>query len=82
MVGKKNSLNRWKFDGQEVETVTEFRYLGFILSSSGKFKIGLDNLLTRGEKALFDMISSIENFKDTYVNMKLPLFESLVKSVI
>lgn len=80
--GKKNKLDRWTFNGQEVETVTEFRYLGFIFSSSGKFKIGLDNLQTRGEKALFDMISSIENFKDMYVNMKLSLFESLVKPVI
>ena len=80
--GKKNKLDRWTFNGQEVETVTEFRYLGFIFSSSGKFNIGLDNLQTRGEKALFDMISSIENFKDMYVNMKLSLFESLVKPVI
>ena len=80
--GKKNRLDKWSFNGQEVETVTEFKYLGFIFSSSGKFKVGIDNLLTRGEKALFDMISSIENYNDIHVNMKLSLFDSLVKSVI
>ena len=38
--------------------------------------------MTRGEKALFDMISSIENYNGIHVNMKLSLFDSLVKSVI
>ena len=80
--GKKHKFDKWYYNGQEIETVTEFKYLGFLFSSSGKFKIGLDNLLTRGEKALFDMKSSIENFNVMQFDMKMNLFDSLVKSVI
>ena len=80
--GRKNKLDKWFYNNQEIETVTEFKYLGFLFSSSGKFKKGLDNLLTRGEKALFDMKSSIENFNIMQFDMKMSLFDSLVKSVI
>ena len=80
--GRKNRLDKWYYNGNEIETVSEFKYLGFIFSSSGKFKTGLDNLLARGEKALFDMMSSINDYNDMTFDMKLSLYDSLVKSVI
>ena len=80
--GKIGPLDRWTYNGFDIETVNSFKYLGFMFGSSGKFKIGIDNLALRGEKAFFDMTSSIEHFFDMQIKMKLELFDSLVKSVL
>ena len=80
--GRKNRLDNWSLNGKEIETVSEFKYLGFIFSSSGKFKKGLDNLSLRAERALNDMKASTQNFNDLEFNMKISLFDSLVKSVV
>ena len=80
--GRMNKLDKWTYNGTDVETVNTFKYLGFLFGSSGKFSKGIDNLALRGERALFDMLSSIKCFNDMKVCMKIDLFDSLVKSVL
>ena len=80
--GKINKNDKWTYNGNHIETVNYFKYLGFVFGSSGKFHRGIENLAQRGEKALFDMISSINDFKDMDFKMKIDLFNSLVKSVL
>lgn len=80
--GKINKTEKWYFNGEIIETVDSFKYLGFLFGSSGKFKKGIDNLEIRGEKALFDMSCSIVDYKTMHFKMKIDLFNSLVKSVL
>ena len=80
--GKINKNEKWFYNGEIIETVDSFKYLGFLFGSSGKFRKGIDNLELRGEKALFDMTSSIVDFKNMQFKMKIDLFNSLVKSVL
>ena len=58
------------------------RTIGFIFSSSGKFKVGLDNVYYKGQGALFKMISNVVDFDSMYPNVQLSLFNSLVASVL
>ena len=80
--GKKSVLDKWYYDGAELETVTSFKYLGFVFASSGKFSQGIDHVSFQGKRALFNLFSSIENFDIMYVNMQLQLFQSLVAPVL
>ena len=53
--GKIAALDKWKYNGNEIETVNQFKYLGFVLSSSGTFNKGIDALLGKAQRALFSL---------------------------
>ena len=74
--GKINNLDKWSYNGHKIETVNTFKYLGFMFGSSGKFNKGIDDLAIRGEKAFFNMISSIEMYNEMQFKMKIDLFTS------
>ena len=80
--GRINAFDKWTYDNQPLETITSFRYLGFVFSSTGKFKLGIEDLVLQGKRAIFKMYSSINDFEDMYINMQLSLFNSLVSSIL
>ena len=80
--GKQNPLDKWYYNGQGIETVTSFKYLGFMFACSGKFNVGINNVFFQGQRALFNMFSSIDNFDKMYFSMQISLFNSLVTSVL
>ena len=80
--GKSNTLDKWFYNGEALETVTSFKYLGVVFSSSGKFKKGIDNVVSKGQRALFNMISNIKDFTSMYPEMQISLFNSCVSSVL
>ena len=80
--GKKNALDKWYYNGEELETVTSFKYLGFVFSSSGKYRKGVDHIVSQGQKAFFNMKSTINNFDNMNPKMQISLFNSLVGSVL
>ena len=45
--GKIACLDQWTFNGSVIETVNQFKYLGFVLGSSGTFNKGIDSILTK-----------------------------------
>ena len=80
--GKINAKDKWFYNNEPLETVNSFKYLGFVFSSSGKFKVGIDNVLHKGQRALFKMLCNIDDFDSMYPNIQLSLFYSLVASVL
>ena len=80
--GRTNILDKWYYNGEEIETVTSFKYLGFVFSNTGKFKKGIENIVLQGHRALFNLYSSVDNFENMYINMQMSLFQSLVSSVL
>ena len=80
--GKKSILDKWYYNNQEIETVTTFKYLGFVFSSTGTFSKGIDNTILSGQRAFYNLSSNLENFDSMFVNTQLSLFNSLVSPVL
>ena len=80
--GKKSILDKWHYNNQEIETVTTFKYLGFVFSSTGTFSKGIDNTILSGQRAFYNLSSNLENFDSMFVNTQLSLFNSLVSPVL
>ena len=79
MGGKKD---KWRYDGNELETVGQFKYLGLVFGSSGKFSKTFDNILTQSNKALFSMKRLQHQYSELNVKTHLHLFDTLVLPVL
>ena len=55
--GKITKLDKWKYDDNDIKTVNQFKYLGFVLGSSGTLNKGIDALLNQSNRALFNLKS-------------------------
>ena len=80
--GKIGKLDKWSYKGEPLETVKHFKYLGFILSSSGSFSKGISDLAIRGNRALFGLKKIIHENPYMSVDIQINLFHSLVESVM
>ncbi len=80
--GKISQLDRWTYDGMELETVSHFKYLGFVFGSSGKLPKSLNNILTQSYKALFNMKLIQHQYPEINIEIQLHLFKSLVLPVL
>ena len=80
--GRIGQNDRWYFDGVLLETVTTFKYLGFILSSSGKFAKSIAAIIDQGRIALFNMNSFLHKYPHLDIKTKLKVFNCLVIPVI
>ena len=80
--GKRSAQDIWFYNGEPLETVLTFKYLGFVFASSGRFKKGIENVVLKGQRACFKMISTIKDFSSLYPRNQISLFNSLVASVL
>lgn len=80
--GKIGKQDKWFYENVELETVNKFKYLGFILSSTGKFAQSIATSAEQGRIALFNMKSSINCNADLDIKTKLKLFNCLISSII
>ena len=80
--GRIAATDRWSFKGTQLETVTDFRYLGFTIGSSGSLSKGVSDLAARGNRALFGLKRIISRNPALTVEMQLNLFNSLVEPVM
>ena len=54
----KNALDRWYYNGEGIETVSTFKYHGFVFLNTGKFSKGIENVVLQGQRALFNLYSN------------------------
>ena len=80
--GKRSAQDIWFYNGEPLETVLTFKYLGFVFASSGRFKKGIENVVLKGQRACFKMISTIKDFSSLYPKNQISLFNSLVAAVL
>ena len=80
--GKMAVNDKWFFKGIQLETVPDFRYLGFTIGSSGSLSKGVSDLATRGSRALFGLKRIISQNPALTVELQLNLFNSLVEPVM
>ena len=80
--GKISKLDTWTYENAKLETVNKFKYLGFILSSSGKFAQSIAAMADQGRVALFNMKTSLNCYADLDLKTKLKLFNCFISPVI
>ena len=71
--GKIGKEEKWYYNGNVVEIVSSFKYVGCELTSSGSFKNCIANLVSSARRALFslkrDLSKNIEILPETHINM-------------
>ena len=77
-----SSEEKWSFQGQFIEIVSSFKYLGCVLSSNGTYTECISTLVTSARRALFCLKKYINNNSETLPCIQLQLFSSKVTSIL
>ncbi len=72
----------WFVDGNELEVVTEFKYLGLTFGTNGKYSLALNVLATQGIRATYSLRKHILRFPNIPVEITLRFFDTMVVSVL
>ena len=80
--GKIGVKDKWYYDGDMIEVVSIFKYLGVMLSSSGSFKHCINDLLSSARRALFSLKRYFHRNPETFPHIQLELFTKMVVSIL
>ena len=72
----------FKYKNANLETVREYKYLGFILTPSGEISSGLKDLKDRGNRAAASIRMKMGNSFRKNIPITLKIFKSLVMSIL
>jgi len=79
--GQLHSNEKWYYNGQLLETVNDFNYLGVVLNYTGSFNLNQSMLIGKGLKALNVLLYNLQKF-----NLKpkicCQLFDAFVASIL
>ena len=79
--GKLNSNDTWSYNGELLETIDSFNYLGIIFNYTGKFNMNREHLCGKALKALNVFINYCKKF-DLKPSILFQLFDSFVGSIV
>ena len=79
--GRLSGRDKWYYDGEPIEVVNSFNYLGLTLNYTGNFQKTQLVLASQGQKCIYSLY---KKFSDTYFNhvKKLSLFDTYVECVL
>ena len=80
--GRKIKHSSFLFDSIEIESVNSYSYLGFNVSSSGKFHGGIDRLLNKAQRAWFSILRFLNKSRNRKIDTYFTLFDSIVKPIL
>merc|ERR1711867_339003 len=72
----------WYLNGQPIEGVSKFRYLGLLISNSGVWSAAQSELANRATKGLFCIKNFMFNSKRTNIKVALKLFDSCILPIL
>ena len=72
----------FKYKNSIIETVREYKYLGFLLVPSGSVVHGLNDLKSRGNRAFLQIKNKMGEYFRLKPNISIKLFNTLVKPVL
>lgn len=78
---KKIPGKMWNFEGEEIQIVSEFKYLGFYFRTRNKCKRQKDMLAGKAQKAANIILGLMKRTGKNRVQDRLKLMNSLVRSV-
>lgn len=79
--GKLSQNEKWTFNGDEIEIVSTFNYIGIVLSSGGSFAKATSTLSGKALKATNALFSITKN-KEVPLDIMFNLFDTFVGSVL
>ena len=79
--GKIRNLPKLKYDGQDLEVVFQFPYLGITLNYNGKMKKAISDRIDLAKKAAFCLITKAKNLM-LPLDIVIELFEKAVVPVL
>ena len=79
--GRVRDNEKWFYDGNTLETVDQFIYLGMLLCYNGKFYQTQKHLAEQGRKALFALNGKLTVF-DFNVETKCSVFDTYINSIL
>ena len=81
-IGKRLKNNGIKLNSVEIEHVSSYTYLGFTISASGKFHLGIQNLVDKAQRAWFSILKILNKSKHKQVDTYLILFDRIIKPIL
>ena len=79
---KINPMNtKFKYKGNELEIVEDYKYLGVIFNYNGNFKKNSNSLITQAKKAMYTVISKCRRY-NLPIDIQIQLFDSMVLPIL
>ena len=78
----KHIRRNFKFGDIKIETVREYKYLGFLITPSGEVTTGLQDLKSRAMFAVSQLRNKMGEYFNKYPDTTLHLFDALIKPII
>ena len=72
----------FNLENTKIETVRQYKYLGFIIKPSGEINSGLKDLKSRGIFALTQLRNKMGEYFNKYPDTTMHLFDALIKPII
>ena len=79
--GRIGDNENWLYDGNTLETVDQFIYLGMLLCYNSKFYQTQKHIAEPGRKALFALNGKLTDF-DVNIETKCSVFDTYIKSIL
>ena len=76
-----NPITSWQIDGETIETVTDFIFLGFQITADGVYSHEIKRCLLLGRKAITNLDSILKN-RDITLPTKVHLVKAMVFPVV
>ena len=76
------SITPWQIDGEEVEAVTDFKFLGSMITADGDCSHEIKRRLLLGRKAMIKVDSILLKNRDITLPTKFHLVKAMVSPVV
>ena len=73
---------KWFLDGNELEVVNKYCYLGYTFTTMLSFKLGTDHLVSKGKKAVYLLCRAFQNCKEMSCHTFFRIFDAKVQSIL
>ena len=80
--GRRSSSEKWHINGQSLDVVNHFEYLGLILSSSNSWCQAIENRVEKATKAMYVSLSNLKIFGRVPRKILLKIFDTQIASVL
>ena len=79
---KSNNYGPFTIDGESLEIVKDYKYLGIILSRSTSFELGVSSLYNKSAKATYMMNKTLWSANFIPIDIYLKSFDTLIKPIL